>query len=192
MFADYVVAKIFTLNYDGSSVSATNFQNVTAQLFPTSLGGFGLGTPSSVGEDANGELYITDIGSGSVFKIVPTSPLVELVNTQTLANGHVLITAFGVPFQVHKVQATTDLIQAFTEIATVNAGGDGSFTFEDPIAAGFPARFYRVVFDANPIPTPTPTPTPTTTPTPTPTPLRTPTPTLRPTPTIPSRPNGGL
>ena len=25
----------------------------------------------SVGEDANGELYITDIGSGSVYKIVP-------------------------------------------------------------------------------------------------------------------------
>ena len=49
---------------------ASNFQNITTQLFPTSVGGFTLSNPSSLGEDANGELYITDIGNGSVFKIV--------------------------------------------------------------------------------------------------------------------------
>jgi len=60
--------QIFTLNYNG--VIASNFRNITAQLFPTRVGGFTLGNLSSLGEDANGELYITDISNGSVFKIV--------------------------------------------------------------------------------------------------------------------------
>ena len=60
--------QIFTLNYDG--IIASNFQNITAQLFPTSVGGFTLGSLSSLGEDASGELYITDLINGSVFKIV--------------------------------------------------------------------------------------------------------------------------
>src|SRR6266480_648806 len=60
--------QIFTLNYNGTI--ASNFQNVTGQLFPTRAGGFTLSNPSSVGEDANGELYITDLSNGSVFKIV--------------------------------------------------------------------------------------------------------------------------
>src|SRR6266550_710430 len=60
--------QIFTLNYNGTI--ASNFQNVTGQLFPTRAGGFTLSNPSSLGEDANGELYIADIGNGSVFKIV--------------------------------------------------------------------------------------------------------------------------
>jgi glucose/arabinose dehydrogenase len=69
LFGDYVAGKIFSLNYDGTTVS--NFQDITSQLFPTRQGGFDLQNPSSFGEDANGELYITDIGSGSVYKIVP-------------------------------------------------------------------------------------------------------------------------
>jgi len=62
------LGQIFTLNYNG--IIASNFQNITTQLFPTSRGGFTLSNPSSLGEDANGELYITDIGNGSVFKLV--------------------------------------------------------------------------------------------------------------------------
>src|SRR6266487_1510599 len=75
VFADYLgpesgpgTGQIFTLNYNGTV--ASNFANITGQLFPTSIGGFTLSNPSSLGEDANGELYITDIGNGSVFKIV--------------------------------------------------------------------------------------------------------------------------
>jgi glucose/arabinose dehydrogenase len=69
VFGDYVAGKIFTLDYDGAT--ASNFQDITLQLFPTRQGGFNLRNPSSFGEDANGELYITDIGNGSVYKIVP-------------------------------------------------------------------------------------------------------------------------
>jgi glucose/arabinose dehydrogenase len=65
------IGQIFSLNYNGTS--ASNFQNITSQLFPTSAGGFTLSSPSSLGEDANGELYITDLGNGSVFKIVSST-----------------------------------------------------------------------------------------------------------------------
>src|SRR6266487_3701550 len=75
MFTDYLGpesgpgnGQIFTLNYNGAI--ASNFENITAQLFPTRAGGFTLRHPSSLGEDSNGELYITDYGNGSVFKIV--------------------------------------------------------------------------------------------------------------------------
>jgi hypothetical protein len=69
IFGDYVAGKIFTLDYNGTT--ASNFQDITSQLFPTRTGGFRLQNPSSFGDDASGELYITDIGSGSVYKIVP-------------------------------------------------------------------------------------------------------------------------
>src|SRR5439155_680110 len=75
VFADYLGpesgpgnGQIFTLNYNGAI--ASNFENITAQLFPTRAGGFTLRHPSSLGEDSNGELYITDYANGSVFKIV--------------------------------------------------------------------------------------------------------------------------
>ena len=69
VFGDYLAAKIFTLNYDGTA--ASNFQTITSQLFPipTTNGNISLTNPSSFGEDAAGELYITDIGSGNVYKI---------------------------------------------------------------------------------------------------------------------------
>ena len=69
IFGDYVAGKIFTLDYDGTN--ASNFQDITSELFPTRVGGFRLGNPSSFGEDASGELYICDIGSGNLYKIIP-------------------------------------------------------------------------------------------------------------------------
>jgi glucose/arabinose dehydrogenase len=69
IFGDFLAGKIFSLDFDGTT--ASNFQDITSQLFPTPAGGFSLSAISSFGEDANGELYICDIGSGSVYKIVP-------------------------------------------------------------------------------------------------------------------------
>ena len=89
VFADYLgpdsgpgTGQVFSLNYDGTGVS--NFQNITSQLFPTSVGGFALSNPSSLGEDANGELYITDIGNGSVFKIVASAVKSDFNDGQAL------------------------------------------------------------------------------------------------------------
>jgi glucose/arabinose dehydrogenase len=66
VFGDYAAGKIFTCDPNGS-----NFTDITAQLFPTRTGSIALSNPSSFGEDASGELYITDIGAGRVFKIIP-------------------------------------------------------------------------------------------------------------------------
>jgi|KBSMisStaDraftv2_1062788.scaffolds.fasta_scaffold51721_4 glucose/arabinose dehydrogenase len=74
VFADYAgpntgdgTGRIFTLNFDGTV--ASNFQDITDDLFPTRIGGYSLKNPSSLGEDANGELYITDITAGNIFQI---------------------------------------------------------------------------------------------------------------------------
>jgi len=69
IFGDFLAGKIFSLDFDGTT--ASNFQDITSLLFPTRTGGFSLQSPSSFGEDANGELYICDISAGRVFKIVP-------------------------------------------------------------------------------------------------------------------------
>jgi glucose/arabinose dehydrogenase len=77
VFGDYLgpepgsIGKIFSLNYNGTT--ASNFQDITSQLFPipTTGGNVSLVNLSSFGEDASGELYLTDIGNGNVYKISP-------------------------------------------------------------------------------------------------------------------------
>lgn len=72
VFGDYLNSKIFRLEYNGSV--ASNFQTITPQLFPIPLLGGGtvnLANPSSFGEDASGEIYITDISNGNIYKLVP-------------------------------------------------------------------------------------------------------------------------
>jgi glucose/arabinose dehydrogenase len=74
VFGDYLgpsggPAKVFTLNYNGTV--ASNFQDITIQLFPipTTGGNVSLVNLSSFGEDNTGELYMTDIGNGNVYKL---------------------------------------------------------------------------------------------------------------------------
>ena len=145
VFGDYVLGKIFTFNYDGNTVS--NFTDITSQLFPTATGD-SLSGLSSFGEDANGELYITDVANGNVFKIVPVTPNVEIDSVMRVGNGFMLH-GYGVPFKTHRVRAVTDITQPFdppTDIGPAVAGGDGSFTFTDPNPSDFATRFYRVVY----------------------------------------------
>lgn len=145
VFGDYLAHKIFTLNYDGTA--ASNFQDITAQLFPTATGNFSLGAPAAFGEDANGEIYICDINNGAVFQIVPVTPNVQIDGiTKDAPPGHALVHGYGVPFKSHTVKATTDMTQQFVTLGTVTAAGDGSFQFDDPNAGSFPTRFYRVVY----------------------------------------------
>jgi glucose/arabinose dehydrogenase len=151
VFGDYLgpsgcTAKVFTLDYDG--VAASNAQDITSQLFPTiDNPPINLANPSSFGEDANGELYITDIGNGSVYKIVPVAPYVAINSiTRNPITGHNLLQGTGVPFKIHTVQASPDLIQSFVTIGTATAGGDGNFQFDDANASSFAKRFYRVTY----------------------------------------------
>ena len=149
VFADYLGAqggnnrgRIFTVDYHGTA--ATNFQDMTAQLFPGG-GAFTLLNPSSFGEDANGELYITDISNGSVYRIVPVAPNVSTASVQKDA-GVFRLQAFGVPFKPHRVQAASTLVEPFATLTTVNAAGDGSMHFEEAAPESATQRFYRVVY----------------------------------------------
>ena len=68
-FADFCTAEIWSFRYDGSNL--TEFTDRTAELAPS--GGETLSSISSFGEDASGEMYVIDRGSGSngeVFKII--------------------------------------------------------------------------------------------------------------------------
>jgi len=66
-YADFCSAFIRTFQVAGGV--ATNPQDRTADLAPG--GSLGIGSISSFGEDARGEIYITDLNDGEVFKIVP-------------------------------------------------------------------------------------------------------------------------
>jgi glucose/arabinose dehydrogenase len=143
LFGDYVAGKVFTLNYDGTA--ASNFQTLNTELNANTPGGFSPGSPSSFAEDANGEIYETDIASGFVNKIVPVSPNVVVDSvTQDAGTGHVLVHGYGVPFKTHKVKTTTDLSQQFGQVATVAAAGDGSFTYTDSNPGT--VRFYQIAY----------------------------------------------
>ena len=145
VFGDYGFDKIYTFNYNGGA-AATNFQDITGQLFPTG-GSLSLGAPAGFGEDANGEIYICDINGGAVFKIAPVTPNVKINNATKMANGHFLLQGSGVPFTTVQIQVTSDLSQAFAPInpppnPPVTVAGDGTFQFEDPNPGSI--RFYRV------------------------------------------------
>jgi len=65
-FADFCDNQIWSFKYVGGSV--TQLTNRTAELAPG--GGLSIGSISSFGENAAGEIYICDLYGGGVFKIV--------------------------------------------------------------------------------------------------------------------------
>jgi glucose/arabinose dehydrogenase len=69
-FADYCSNQIWSFGYANDSVS--NFTERTSELAPG--GGLSIGSISSFGEDGYGEIYITDLDGGEIFKIVPRNP----------------------------------------------------------------------------------------------------------------------
>ena len=69
-FADFGSSRIWSFRYDG--VNVNDFTTRTSEL-PPSIDGFSIGSISSFGEDANGELYIVDRAStttGEIFKLI--------------------------------------------------------------------------------------------------------------------------
>ena len=64
--AGQFAGQIFTLLYKNGL--AKTLTNVTSQLFPTPVGGYTLGPLTAIGQDAFGELYLTDY-TGQMFRI---------------------------------------------------------------------------------------------------------------------------
>lgn len=93
IYADYQVSKVFSLRYNGTTVS--NQTERTAELAPG--GGLTLASIASLGEDAAGELYFVDYNGGEVFKLIPrTPPAPALAITQQPITQSVCL---GVPVQ---------------------------------------------------------------------------------------------
>ncbi len=67
-FADYCARSVWSLRYDGQSV--TQLTNRTTELVPNAGS---IGQVTSFGEDSCGEIYLCDL-DGDVFKIVPAGP----------------------------------------------------------------------------------------------------------------------
>jgi glucose/arabinose dehydrogenase len=82
-FADYCSSQIWSLEYDGVSVS--NFTNRTASLAPG--GGFAINSVTSFGTDTRGEIYICDQTGGEIFKIVPKNAFTGLGCALAGTNG---------------------------------------------------------------------------------------------------------
>ena len=62
LYADYVTGRFFSFFWDGAA--ATMRSELTASLRPNGL-------PSSFGEDASGELYVTMFNTGRLYRIDP-------------------------------------------------------------------------------------------------------------------------
>ena len=69
-FADYCSNQIWSFRYQGLGVAA--FTNRTVELDPP--GALTIGSITSFGEDARGELYLCDQG-GEVFRVIPNGPV---------------------------------------------------------------------------------------------------------------------
>ena len=69
---DQFVGKVWTARVQRGV--ASDFTDITSELFPTRIGGYTLGALTSLGEDAKGEIYLVDMdlgtGIGNVSKIV--------------------------------------------------------------------------------------------------------------------------
>jgi glucose/arabinose dehydrogenase len=146
VFADFLgmsgspdTNKIYTLNYNGGG-TATNVQDITTQLYPVAGT---LNNPVSLGEDANGELYICDKNKGNVARIEPVTPNVKIDNV-TRNGASVSVHGFGVPFKTHTIQTASAMGQSFTNLSPITALGDGSFQF--PETTNATTRFYRVTY----------------------------------------------
>lgn len=150
VFGDYLGtsgcgSKIFSLNYNGTTVS--NAQDITSQLFPIPNPpnpNITLANVSGFGEDANGEIYLTDIGNGNIYKVVPVTANVVIDSVaKDPPTGHFFVHVTGVPFKSHTIQGTNSLTQAFSPITTMTAAGDGTFTFD---ATTLGQSYYRIAY----------------------------------------------
>ena len=118
-FADYCSSQIWSFRYNAGDTS--EFRDRTAELDPG--GGLSIGSISSFGEDAPGEIYICDHDGGEVFKIVPADPGAvkgTVTDESALPIEDVLVTVAGTA-----VYDSTDAAGHYQ----IGGFGDGTFEF---------------------------------------------------------------
>jgi hypothetical protein len=90
-YAEYQLSKIFSLRYDGTTV--TEQVNRTAELDPA--GTLAINRITDFGEGPDGELYICDLLHGEIFKIVPDGPFLGVGNALAGTNGEPVLYGTG-------------------------------------------------------------------------------------------------
>jgi len=88
-FGDFIRAKIFTLRYDGTTI--TEYQERTAELDPP--GDLNIRGISSFAEDAEHNLYVLDWGQGEIFRIVEVAGMPAVSAYWVLVIGLAIVVA---------------------------------------------------------------------------------------------------
>ena len=96
-------------------------------------------------EAANGYLEGKTYPLAGGGTVVPVMASVRFLSTSILGNGAQRLVCQGVPLRNHTVKYSTDLV-TFLPLATAMAAEDGTFTYDDPAAAGAKRRYYKVEF----------------------------------------------
>lgn len=117
-YADYVSSRMWTLRYDGATVSEAVQR--TSQIQPQG--------PSSFGEDSAGELYFCELGSGDVYRIVIAAPTVEFASASQSVDESAGATSIEV-----RLSHPSDLTVTVQYAAT---GGTASGVDDYTLAAG--------------------------------------------------------
>jgi glucose/arabinose dehydrogenase len=116
-FADYCSNQIWSFNYVNDSLR--NFVERTSELAPN--GGLSIGSISSFGEDGYGEVYITDLDGGEIFKIVARNP--GVIRGQVTNSLNQPITGVMVMIRQTAKIDTTDINGQYS----LTGLGDGAF-----------------------------------------------------------------
>jgi len=91
-------------------------------------------------------LYNRALSPAEIQQLMTMPPQISVTSISVQTNGHVVLQCRGVPNRSHTVYMTADLNQAFTPLATIVAGADGTFEYEEVNAVDAARRFYRVSY----------------------------------------------
>ncbi len=131
LFADYCSGEVFSVRRLGGAV--TDARNHRAEWVPA--GGRTIGSVSDLGEDARGDVYVTDSAGGEVFRLTTTTPsATRLVPIVLDATGREA-SRFTTELVVANRGASTATIRAIYTPAALFGGGGGG-TISELIGAG--------------------------------------------------------
>ncbi len=74
------------------------------------------------------------------------APILKIISITRHQNGHIILTGLGLPGVANTIEASPDMSQPFSFLATVVPDASGAFEIEDQDAGSFTKRFYRLVY----------------------------------------------
>lgn len=125
LFADYCSGELFSVRRLGRE--ATDARNHRAEWVPA--GGRSIASVTDIGEDARGDVYVTDSAGGEVFRLETTTPsstrLVPIVLDATGRGDSRFLTELVV---ANRGASTATIRATYTPAAIFGGAGDGTVT----------------------------------------------------------------